>query len=53
MITPDRITELPDATAALLADRRHFDAARAEWLADAPDWADYIVAEADRMARRP
>ncbi len=53
LITPDRITELPDATAALLADRRHFDAARAEWLADAPDWADYIVAEADRMARRP
>ena len=53
LVPPERRDTLPSEAFALLSGREAYDAARARWLADAPDWAADVVETAGRFARAP
>ena len=49
-LPPGRRAEIPAVAKALIAEKDAFLARRAAWLAEAPDWAEAVVAVAERMA---
>ncbi len=53
LVRPEERKALVARALMLLEDRKGFDARRAKWLSKCPDWAEDVVAEADRMARTP
>lgn len=53
LVRPDERDTLAEHAAALLQDRKSFETRRASWISTCPDWAEDVVAEADRMACAP
>lgn len=53
LVRPTERSTLVERALALLEDRQEFDACRAKWLKECPDWAEDVIAEADRMACAP
>ena len=49
-LTPEQRSELGRAAATLLEERKSFDAARATWLSELPDWAEVVADRAEALA---